>query len=140
MCPSREQQRSYWIQKKSDRLWGEFFYLCGIIHFSEYVLLNIVSFRIFNSQILIFAVVSNDISDEGDVFKAPIWCLKSLILVLSVQDISVVLLFYLSVNCGCSYCQDSAGMLRQSFAFCVFFWGTEGLSEWFHICYKVNYS
>lgn len=41
--------------------------------------------------------------------------LKILILVLSVQDI-FLLLFYLSVNCGCDYCQkDSAGMLRQSF-------------------------
>lgn len=72
LCPSREQQESYWIQKKSDRLWGGCFYLCGIIHFSEYVLLNIVGLEFFNSQILIFAVVSNDISDEGDVFKAPI--------------------------------------------------------------------
>lgn len=123
MCPSREQQRSHWIQKKSDRLWREkFFYLCGIIHFSEYVLLNIVKvWEFLISKFWFFTVVSNDTSDEGGIFKAHLWCLKSLILVLSVQGISVVLLFYLSVNCGCDYCQDTAGMLRLSFVLFCFF-------------------
>lgn len=41
--------------------------------------------------------------------------LKILTLVLSAQD-TFLLLFYLSVNCGCDHRQnDSAGMLRQSF-------------------------